>query len=81
MIPLAVSDQSPATTGSNDDVIECSEDFYLREDGCRAECGRFEYWPHNIEDLFNIALIVALVIGTTVGVIVIAVSCIQRKTL
>ena len=81
MIPLDVRLHSPGTSGSNTDIIECSEDFYLREDGCRAECGKFEYWPHHIEDLFNIVFIVALVIGIIIGVVVVAVSCIRRKTL
>ena len=63
-------------------LIECREDFYLGEDGlCRAECGKFEYWPHHIEDIFNLAFTVALVVGITVGVVVIAVSCIQHKKL
>lgn len=64
LLLLEIRNQSPR----NNDFIECSEDFYLGEDGCRAECGRFEYWPHHIEDLYNILLIVALVIGAIICV-------------
>ena len=60
----------------------CREDFYLSEDGlCRAECSKFEYWPHHVEVVFNAIFIVAIVAGTCGGVVVIVVSCIRHKKL
>ena len=67
---------------NNTTNIVCQEDFYVGESGlCRAECGRFDYWPHHIEDIVFIAQTIGAALGIIICVVMIMVACVRYKTL
>ena len=83
-----IEKQSPAGGGSKEsdssltNQTVCQEDFYLGEDGlCRAECGKFQYWSHSVEDFFRVLLTISVVTGTTVAVVVLIVAAVKQKKL
>ena len=88
ILNTGLEDQSLAADGnstlSNNDTNTsvCSENFYLADGGlCRAECGKFEYWPHHVEVIFNILFTVSIILGIIGGIVVTTVSFIRRKQL
>ena len=76
----------PATlnnTNSNLTLFKrtCNEGFYYDESTglCLPQCGKWKFYPDNVEMAVNITVIISAAIGTIAGAIGLVLSCIQYK--
>ena len=86
---MTVTDNNSETGSTNSsssntsDVLPmCSDGFYndLQANGlCVPHCGTWLLYPPALETAMNILIIIAMVIGTTGGGVVLLLSCGDRK--
>ena len=59
----------------------CHEDFYLDEETgtCKPECGKWEMFPHKVENILQVLFIASTAIGAFAGILVVILSCFRRK--
>ena len=60
---------------------ECNEGFYGDESTgvCLPQCGKWKFYPDNVEMVVDVIVIISGAIGTIAGVVGLVLSCIQYK--
>ena len=83
-ISLNVSGIADSQNSSNisQETITCREGFYpavvAGVSGCKPLCG-WELYPHSTELTIRILIIIITVLGIAAGIVVLVISCINRK--